>query len=364
MKFETSRGTYSLNIVRGVLAVLVLAATFVFGQGGQSLATGDSVRVMTRNVYQGVNFDGLLAATTQLELLVAAGDAYNSINDSEPAARMAAIAREIVRNRADLVGLQEMVILRTGPSQLTNPFTPATTVQFDFMQLLLKELQRIGGRYHVVAIVPGLDAQLPTLLGFDARLTVNDAIIARSHGSDLKLSNVQVQGFLVDRDFPVLGGAVLIPNPRGWASIDVEVKGRKFRFATTHLETEFPGQPLQAFDMIAGAGNTALPVVFVGDFNAPVGDALGTYQRFVTAGFVDAWTRKRPSEQGPTCCQAPDLQNDVSTLNQRIDLVFFRGAFHVENIQRVGEKLSDRTHSGLWPSDHAGVVATLRIPRR
>jgi hypothetical protein len=26
----------------------------------------------------------------------------------------------------------------------------------------------------------------------------------------------------------------------------------------------------------------------------------------------------------------------------------------------VGDELGDRTPSGLWPSDHAGVVATLR----
>jgi len=363
MKTEKIRGTHSLNTIRSVLAILVLAAAFVFVPNGQSLASDNGVRLMTRNVYQGVNFDDLLDSTSQFELLVAAGAAYNSIVDSKPSARMAAIAREIVKNRADLVGLQEMVILRKGPSQLTNPFTPATDVEFDFMQLLLKELQRLGHRYHVVAIVPGVDAQLPTLLGFDARLTVSDAIIARSHSS-VALSNVQVQGFLVDRDFTALGGAVRIANPRGWASVDVQVDGRKFRFATTHLETpDFPAQPLQAFDMIEGAGDTTLPVVFVGDFNAVVGDALGTYQRFVTAGFKDAWTRKRPLLPGYTCCQAPNLLNPTSLLNQRIDLILFRGAFVVDDIRLVGEKPSDRIPPGLWPSDHAGVVATLRIPR-
>ena len=27
----------------------------------------------------------------------------------------------------------------------------------------------------------------------------------------------------------------------------------------------------------------------------------------------------------------------------------------------IGEELGDRTAAGLWPSDHAGVVATLRL---
>jgi hypothetical protein len=29
----------------------------------------------------------------------------------------------------------------------------------------------------------------------------------------------------------------------------------------------------------------------------------------------------------------------------------------------VGGHRSDRTSSGLWPSDHAGVVASFRVPR-
>ena len=58
-----------------------------------------------------------------------------------------------------------------------------------------------------------------------------------------------------------------------------------------------------------------------------------------------------------------NLLNPISQLSERIDLVLFRGGFHVEDIRLVGEKPSDRIPPGLWPSDHAGVVATLRIPR-
>jgi endonuclease/exonuclease/phosphatase family metal-dependent hydrolase len=369
MEHATCRKPVAWTSVQGVLVGLLLVAALVVGSVGPGLANDwndGTVRVMTRNLYQGASLDPLLGATSQGALFVAAGQAYQDILDSKPAERAAAVAREIARNRVDLVGLQEAIILRTGPSRLTNPFVPATTVQVDGLQLLLRELQKLGERYHVVAIVPGLDAQLPTFLGFDARLTVRTAIIARSdRSSDLELSNIQVQGFLMNRTFSALGGAVLIPNPRGWASVDVEKNGRKFRFATTHLEADDEDiRSLQAFDMIAGAANTTLPLVFVGDFNvtAPV-PSDPTYGRFLTAGFVDAWTRKRPSDQGFTCCQAPNLLNPTSLLNQRIDLVLFRGAFHVDDIRLVGEKPSDKTPSGLWPSDHAGVVATLRIPR-
>jgi endonuclease/exonuclease/phosphatase family metal-dependent hydrolase len=157
-------------------------------------------------------------------------------------------------------------------------------------------------------------------------------------------------------------------NLRGWASVDVESDGRRFRFVTTHLEADHPGiRSLQAMEMIASAGNTSLPLVFVGDFNASANPPIDpAYGQFLAAGFVDAWTRKHPSRPGLTCCHLPDLSNPTSVgfFDQRIDLVLFRGDFRVEDIRVVGEEPGDRTRSGLWPSDHAGVIATLRIPRR
>jgi hypothetical protein len=39
--------------------------------------------------------------------------------------------------------------------------------------------------------------------------------------------------------------------------------------------------------------------------------------------------------------------------------VLFRGALDALDADVVGEELSDRTPSGLWSSDHAGVVAAL-----
>ena len=113
------------------------------------------------------------------------------------------------------------------PSPAT--FLPATEVVSDNLELLLDALERLGERYHVVAIVPGLDAQLPTI---SASTLVSQCVTQSSHArdSDLKLSNVQMQGFLVNRTFATASG-IPLPNPRGWASVDVEKNGRKFRFA-------------------------------------------------------------------------------------------------------------------------------------
>jgi exonuclease III len=79
------------------------------------------------------------------------------------------------------------------------------------------------------------------------------------------------------------------------------------------------------------------------------------------AGFVDAFRTARPNDPGFTCCQAENLLNVNSALSSRIDLIQFRGPFTIENVQVVGASPADRLHLGLWPSDHAGVVATLTL---
>jgi endonuclease/exonuclease/phosphatase family metal-dependent hydrolase len=329
----------------------------------------DVVRVMTRNIYQGADLIPLLQATTA-QLPGAAAATYTSIlTSTKPAERMAAIAREIAKYKIDLVGLEEVFILRNGPPQspASPTFLPATTVVLDSLELLLAELAKCGEPYVVVATIPGFDAELPAInppLAIDARLTVRDVIIARAR-SHMKLTNVQVQGYLTNRSFPSLSG-ITIPNPRGWAAVDVEKSGRKFRFAMTHLEQPDPVQRTQAHDMINGAGNTALPVIFVGDFNiradAPADPTYAVYQQFIAAGFVDAWSRKFSTQPGVTCCQNPDLLNSTSLLNQRIDLVLFKGNLQVLDMIVVGDKQADRTPSGLWPSDHAGLAAALKLP--
>jgi hypothetical protein len=83
---------------------------------------------------------------------------------------------------------------------------------------------------------------------------------------------------------------------------------------------------------------------------------------FINAGFSDAWKQRNPLLSGFTCCQAADLLNPNLALSSRIDLVLTRG-ISVEDIKLVGDQPSDRTPSDppLWPSDHAGLLATLRI---
>lgn len=325
-------------------------------------AAGDgTVRIMTQNMYQGTNFDRILSATTPEEFVVAVTETYNDILATKPAERAAAVARTIARERPDVVALLETTLLRTG-----NP--PATGVESDQLNAVLSELRRLGQQYEAVAILPGTDSEAPTLLGFDVRVTDRTAIIVRTSlaGARLRTTNMQVQDYLVNSVVNLPIGQPSL-SKAGWASVDITVLGRTIRFVATHLEVipPFTTQRTQALELIKAATNTTLPVILAGDFNAVAGDpshpTFATYQLFVEAGFADAWKQKYPSLPGYTCCQAANLLNATSTLSTRIDLVLLRGAVSVEDVKIVGDRASDRTLSGLWPSDHAGLVATLRV---
>lgn len=93
-----------------------------------------------------------------------------------------------------------------------------------------------------------------------------------------------------------------------------------------------------------------------------VGAVAGaTFERNLVVALGDAWADLHPDRHGPTCCQRADLRNESSALVRRIDLIFHRGPIEPLSARRLGADPESRTASGLWPSDHAGVSARLRI---
>lgn len=241
------------------------------------------------------------------------------------------------------------------------------SVDLDFVEILLDALAARGLHYEIVVQAAGWDIEVPTPLGFDLRHTDREVILGRTgRGADLKLSNAQGGNFVANCGFPtaVLG---TITIRRSWVSVDAEVKGEEFRMLSTHLDGDcLPITPAyqraQAKELLAGPAATDLPLLLVGDLNSP-GDGTGvTYNDLMTAGFSDAWTL---AGSGPdlTCCQASNLLNVASTLNRRIDFVLFRGELTALRTHVVGNDPSDKTPSGMWPSDHAGVVAVLQVPK-
>lgn len=358
---------FRITILKPFIRFVVLGACWLstntaFADGNES-----RLRVMTQNLYDGTNRTGLLDAQSFPDFLAAVDFAYNNMNATKPEERLAAIASQIIANRVDIVGLQEASIWRTGPSSLTGPTTPADKVQFDYLAILLEKLKALGREYVAVAILPGLDVQLPSRLGFDVRLTNRNAIII---GKDMlqrgyQLANLQEQDYLSQKIYTIglLNGAQVVERT-GWISIDLVHGSSKIRFVTTHLAFDPLFDPTtanaQAKELLGSAGQSNIPTVLVGDFNSNANNNVDptnlTYRTILGGGFKDAWNAARGAAPGFTCCQDENLKNLSSKLSVRYDLVFVKD-LSVLDAQSVGD--NSKTRSGLWPSDHAGVIATV-----
>jgi hypothetical protein len=141
------------SFVTTTLTLLALA----IGQAGSARAEGMKVTLMTQNMYVGSAFSALRSVTTVDDLKAAVTQIYNNILASKPKERAIAVAKEIKRERPDIITLQEAWILRTGSAG-----APATKVKSDQLEELLNELRQQGLPYEAIAILPNSDFQAPT----------------------------------------------------------------------------------------------------------------------------------------------------------------------------------------------------------
>lgn len=326
------------------------------------------VTVMTQNLYVGFDIEQFAAevAANPLNIVALTTAAYDDVVATDFPSRAAAFAREVEATQPALIGLQEVSLFRADPFDgLGRPH--ATTVRFDFLQLTLDALADRGLHYQAVATIENADVEVPRIAGYDAmdepivediRLTDYDVILARSDlpPESFSVSNPQAANFAAAASF------LDLDVPRGWVSVDVHAGGLDFRLVSTHLDNDPVAQIAQAGELLAPGGptDTPLDVVLIGDFNSPAdGTGTSTYANLLAGGFADAWTATHGDEPGYTWGHDADLLNTTDTFSERIDLVLLGGGLSASFADIVGEELADRTPAGLWPSDHAGVVATI-----
>lgn len=362
------------------LALLLLALLPIAGcDSDEGPSASAEVSVMTYNLYLGAEIFALVGTPAE-DLPIVAGQLYADVQATDFPARAEAIADLIAAQDPALVGLQEVTLYRTQTPADNLPGaanTPATEVSFDFLALLQTALDDRGLDYRVAATTTNADVEVPSTTDgvtfTDIRLTDRDVILARA---DVETANPVEANFEIAAPVPVGGQAV--PFTRGYNSVRATLDDVTFTFANAHLEVD-DGNPAgaalaqfgQANELREVLASAPEPVVLVGDFNNAadgsgteivITDPLpftGTTYDLLTTFYTDAAGEAGVTDD--TCCQAADLLNPASSLASRIDLVLYRGDVEPLSAEVVGDEPGDRTPGNLWPSDHAAVVATLRI---
>ncbi len=378
----------------GRVAVLLLAAAALValaipaGADAKNNKKGKKATVMTRNLYLGADLSPALETGSIDELVDASGGIANQVDRTNFPVRAKALAKEIKKRRPDLVGMQEVALWRTAPTDLGAALDPAATnVEYDFLGLLLNKLN--GGskkaKYKAVVEKPEFDFEIPvndtgpagglSQADHNERLTMRDVILARK---GVKTSNPTSGTFDTLLRVPVAGFPVDVT--RGWTAVDAKVRGAKFHFVNTHLEafdsaasnptnkgtslTRGNVRAAQGGELVAPGGPAAGggPTVLVGDLNSDDDTVEDNGDRNAYAAVTAGGFSERSTDDPLSCCLSdPELAGgSKSDFDHQVDHIlansnsikFVKG--FVTGLKKV---------HGLQPSDHGGVTSILKVKK-
>ena len=381
----------ALSLLAAALVCLAFAGPAAAKPAKQK-PKGTTVNVMTRNLYLGADLGPAINSTSQSAFFEANGGIVRQVEATNFPVRAKGLAKEILSNKPDLVGLQEVALWREAAPTLGPVFSgkpEATTVKFDFLALLLAQLNKGKTLYKPVVVQNEFDFEAPADANgipgdgppppigplanteVNGRLTMRDVILARV-GAGVVTSNPKSGNFsklLIVK----VAGSKEIAVTRGWTSVDAKVRGSKpFHFVNTHLEAfdneaEYPSvRAQQASELVAPAGpaTSKLPVVLVGDLNSDVktevkpGDGQA-YRVITKAGF-----RERATNKPTGCCI--DSSYDLKTgsnkeMDHKVDHILTNAP---KQIKLISSAVTGRSKNhGYWDSDHAGLFSALNFLR-
>jgi len=209
----------------------------------------------------------------------------------------------------------------------------------------------------------------------DLSLTMRDAILKRK-GAGVKTRNSRSSNFANILALPLFGGQAEVEFTRGWTATDARVRGKRFTFVNTHLESESEGsiREDQASELIAPGGPASGPrTIIVGDLNSdpnrapanlPDGDGGSNIaiNRLFAAGFTSLVTT--PGIATGSHGDHGDVINDPNDLLGEgwIDHILTNSP---AKLKRKGKAIIlDGFEDGLWQSDHAGVLVRIKGKKR
>ena len=385
MRVRSHSWTGRIAVVTTALGLVLAPTPTTAAPAPDTAPPGKPITVMTRNLYLGADIDAPVRAVVgitdpTLAFLTLGRATYRArriVDRTNFPLRSELLAAEIAANRPDLVGLQEVALWRSGPLEPTQVAVPnASTVDYDFLAILLADLADAGVDYRAVSVQQEADVEAPSFETFpgpgarDIRLTMRDVVLMRVDDG-LTLLDEGVGHYDAALTVPVAGRTLRFT--RGYNRVDVRAGSQELRFVNTHFEAFGSNFALaQARELITGpAGHDGTTVIACDCNTNPLDGRVSggvehraPYEYIVGQGFTDQWLTWRPADQGLTSGLNETVDEPTPSFTNRIDFIFARTAggepLTVDRGGIVGADQTVRDSAGIWPSDHAGVVLRLR----
>jgi len=379
------------------------------------------ITVMSRNIYLGADVGVALELIPNFPK--AAQFMWDQVKKTDFATRAPKLARESAQDRPEIIGVQEATIwyckkdLFSDKVEVFNfldqfiSATKASGVGYSLATANGVEAFNLG--YSIAAIPYVTKVRDPEvfnpIFGQDTAscgFTIGDALLVRD---DVKDRIIQVGNTEYDATYSIV--PTLMTIYRGYTWADFKVQDSVVRLITTHLESiwdenKVPNSALQAQQLVADLKDAKMPIVIMGDFNAdyrdprpqgepnpgeqpvasetcptPGGAKCNAYSTMIEAGFENA----SPDAKNPryftwgasALLNGPDKKRVLDAkkfgnqygFTDRLDYIFTKNVYATVSSKIIGNVWPDG--SGVWdcgkdkcfPSDHAGVVATIELPR-
>lgn len=379
------------------------------------------ITVMSRNLYLGADVGVALEKIPNLP--AAAQFMWDQMKKTNFSARAPKLARETVLDRPELIGIQEATTwyckkdLFSDPVEVFNfldEFIAATKQTGVGYSLATANGEKAFNPGYSIAAIPYLtrvnDPEVfNKVFGQDSAscgFTIGDALLVRD---DVKNQIIQVGNTEYKQSYSIVPTIMKIYRGYTWA--DFQVQDSVVRVITTHLESlwdenKIPNSALQAQQLVADLKDAKMPLIVMGDFNAdyrdprpidapnpgaqpevsdicptPGGAKCNAFSTMIEAGFENASPDARNARyftwgagallNGPDKKRAEfarEFGNQYG-FTDRLDYIFTKNVYATVSSKIIGNVWPDG--SGVWscgadicfPSDHAGVVSTLELPR-
>jgi len=379
------------------------------------------VTVMSRNLYLGADVGVALELIPNFP--AAAQFMWDQVKKTDFNKRVLKLAGEAAAEKPDLIGIQEATQWYCKKNlwdekivvfDFLKQFIDATKVTSVSYELATANGISAFNPGYSIAAIPYLTKVkdpdvFPAIFNSDTAacgFTIGDAILVRS---DLASSIKQVGNTEYDQIYSIV--PTIMKIYRGYTWVDYQVSDSVVRVVSTHLESiwdenKVPNSAIQARQLVSDLASAKMPLIVLGDFNADYRDPrpidapnpglqpvvseacpisgsseCNAYQTMIDAGFAnaspDAKDPKFFSWGAGALLDGPDPDRAAvakSYGNQygftdRLDYVFTKNVYAnssskmIGNVYPDGSSIWDCGNKKCFASDHAGVVATIELPR-